>query len=291
MKSCVATEDDKRCWGFSKDHRRCRLVRRVGHRTCSVHKHYFQGWEYNHPPFISMTYDQLQKQEYRIIREYRTVLENRFIDVEKYVENIPDGRLYNDFYLWVLSFTSVDSRVNLHQFQGTIKLYVDDCYLLNSSVYMSDQVAQSTDLNRIYRSIGLLCTNVMQIKLSFLYCIEHYLLKVYRLFTFPFFASQANIEYAKQWLSVCLDWPPFRSLLFSDFPRICFVLLKDKYPSSYQAWIIDELIRPTVEQQTLVWKSLCQSECYVFKEELMMKQWHPDRVLKLIEEGWEDICD
>ncbi len=238
-----------------------------------------------------MTLEQLLKEEYRIIKEYRAIFENRLIDVENYVEAIPEGRLYNDFYLWVVSLSQVDSRNNLRQFQGTVKLYVDDCYLLNSAVFSSDQQAQQTDLDRIYRPLTILSKDVLQIKLTFLFCIEHFLLKVYRLFTFPFFASQVNIEYVKHWLMVCLDWPPFRSLLYSDFPLICYVLLKEKYTSSYQAWIIEDLIRPTVEQQALVWKSLCQSTCYIFKEELMMKQWHPDRVMKLLEEGWEDICD
>ena len=67
------------------------------------------------------------------------------------------------------------------------------------------------------------------------------------------------------------------------------IMLKGLYPD-WVGWI-DHVLRQSMIEMNQQSKERCNSRCVTYKEQIMMKAWHPSRIEKLIEMGYdmEDI--
>ena len=94
---------------------------------------------------------------------------------------------------------------------------------------------------------------------------------------------QSEIEYRERWLDTMNRWKQERPYLIKRGTGSDWELwIRSKFPQRYPEYdrVIAQVFEGWKKRQTL-------RHCRMIKEELMMTCWHPDRLEKMLEQGYE----
>lgn len=269
--SYVALQEADQCLAFSRNnHRRCRLRRLEGQKTCNTHKNYYKRWFVNHQPWYRITW--LSQRE---LAEWKFQLSNGYVDIpESYVRSL-NGSL-SEYYRFLVQYAQVPVDWNR------------PC--LTASIVIDPQhPEQTTDALRIFLNTPEDCAIVFK-ELLFRWIQT---LIAYHQKNSIWLPYADALRILQTIITGCEDW---QQLLFSQSienelarrARIFHVA------GSMLAHINITYVLPLQQDLPLAFKTFfkdaAKRRIAPFHEELIAAAWHPDRVSKWLEAGIEP-CD
>ncbi len=279
MPSHVAETEETRCLAFTKEHRRCRLEREEGSKTCPYHRTYFSRWLETHKGFHRAYSSQ------REMAEYHFQIVNKHVHIpESYVAQL--GRMYTGYYLFLIEQTGVSASVNL-----PLVRYVVKCDSWTIFVTEHHSIA-----NHYFKRLAPLFTDPTSILVCFRVLWQE-MVETYR-----FYKDEGN-HFPTRFRHVFFS-PVWRPILFNkDLWYIIQTIWEDNVTrEEHQAqhmhpdlrfkeeWsrerFQDMLYEMTVHHQTKL-----KERIQPFKEELIATAMHPRRVERLINEFGIDVLD
>ena len=276
----IAESPEKQCLAFTKDHRRCRLQRDEGSKSCPYHKDYFLYWLETHGGFQSSSSSK------RLIEEYNFTISNRNIEIpESYIATMTIH--YSEYYKYLIDQTGYSSTLNM----TCLKYCVD-------AVAWPMFIATKLETTKHeFNNLAPLFTDVE----STLYCFQLLWKEIVE--TFRFYEKE-DAAYMKRFRQVFYS-PVWRPLIFN----------KDLWYTIQTIWEENQLreqrtrnrMNPLLQfkaewsrerfqdmlyEMTTYHQKKMKERIQPFKEELMAAAWHPRRVEKWINMyGLESIDD
>ncbi len=116
MTHSIAVYEQEQCLAFSRrDHRRCRLKKMQGQRTCKTHKHYYDDWFLRHPAWYRRSW--LSQRE---LYEYSFQLSKRHVLVpEVHVRGLQPN--FEEYYRFLVQQAAVPVSWNTHCLSSCLK--------------------------------------------------------------------------------------------------------------------------------------------------------------------------
>jgi hypothetical protein len=254
-----ALEPSMQCYAFSKsDKRRCRLERDHNKNTCHIHRNYYTNWLEKCRPTV--------KWEAHSSREKAEIifqLSSRAVELpSEFITMLP--RFHTGFFLTFMKYTDHSPLMNYYclidlidQLVATEKYNQEiDCILKDSNcVHVILYILQKRLLYLSNESIEEYFRTLTKFTRQ-----ENYRHILYSSYTMNVFKQ--NIDYFKQ-------VTPF-------FPELFTPGLWDSEEGLVRKWVreFNEYHSKRVAERSAI-----------FKEELLAKAWHPDRVERWIESG------
>lgn len=281
----IAQDEQHQCLGYTKHtHRRCRLQRRQGEKTCLIHKHYYTNW------FTTHTADEWRTAGKRARQEIEFQLQHRHVVPPPHIlADIPSHSLD----VWNLFVTHSDESITLNRpcLEAALKYMIKSLFLLNHNG--SELVRQTMQDNRkrleTYLKSPSDCQAVFRLVLQ--YCVR----------TCAFYFETMNVSSERiraVFRSVVLKPQGWRQLLFSNGLEDVYQDERAKYiqmwPDTFNLLFmnkIDPIWRQVHSEFTEKHRTYLRERTAIIKEELIAEVFHPRRIEPLIMKYGIEVLD
>lgn len=269
---CIAQKESEQCLAYSRtSHRRCRLCRLHGQKTCSTHKNYYKNWFANHQPWYRLSW--LSDRE---VAEWKFQLQNGYVEVpEVHVRGLQPT--FTEYYRFLVTYARVPVEWNTHCLQATLKNMLRTLFALNEGAIRRVKCLLNTPRD---------CIVVFQ---QLLYAWIQYLVEM-RQETGVWIPYGTAYDILRDVLHGCDEW---KQILFSsDFEKILTARATVLHvPGSLLNSVDTQYVQPLqadlLRNLKLHLKSLVYRRISPYHEELMQVTWHPKRVEAMLEAGIE----
>lgn len=269
------------CTGFTHEHRRCRLeaVKELG-TVCKIHKNYYKDWLLRNPPppaLRSIPKRKRQEYEFQILGHHVPI-------TYEYVHSLPGYAYLTDAYI-LFCKAGANPEWNKELFVMVIRQHLDN-YLRQryfpvdlSHKYLQDDIEAVCSTAKAMLVAHSIVTSLLP---NYLRHIENYP-EEYRV------ASMSRLEeWTKSFLEAFTTTQANQQVLYSLKLRSDYNLLKETFEKiPFLKGFYDRAIQPYFQSMELASKTIVQLQTMKFKEELMMRCWHPSRVGALLSSGME----
>lgn len=261
------------CLAFtSKGHKRCRLEKEPNQKTCRIHKHYYEDWLTKHPPFYHI--DHISR---RHLREYVFQLQNRYVQLsETFLTGL--AAPYFQYYAFVMRFTDYPILLN------------DRCfYTLMASIPLSLCISANRNLPEQFMKHLLELAFFLKDAPSCIVVLRYVLYECARYF------HQTNLSFDTGTfiLTNLFELPGWRYLLYwNGLDETLQRIWANLTVPETTFWTMD-VFRQHLQLFYVYHASTIRLTTRVFKQELMAKAFHPERIQRLLDAGYvlDDIFD
>lgn len=272
---------ETQCTAFTSDHRRCRLeaVKEQG-TVCKIHKNYYKDWLARNPPPPALRSIAKRKRE-----EYEfQILNHHVVPPYDYIYSLPGYAYLTDVFVLYCK-AGANPEWNKELFVLVIRQHLDN-YLRQryfpvdmSRKYLQDDIDAVCSTAKAMLVAHSIVTNLLP---TYLRHIENYP-EEYRI------ASMSRLEeWIKSFLEAFTSAQANQQVLYSVKLRSLYNALKDTFEKiPFLKGFYDRAIDPYIQTMELASKTIAQVQTMKFKEELMMRCWHPSRVGALLQSGME----
>jgi hypothetical protein len=273
MPSCiVAQKESEQCLAFSRNnHRRCRLRRLYGQRTCNTHKNYYPNWFTNHQPWYRVTW--LSERE---LAEWQFQLARGYVDVpEVYVRGLQGA--FVDYYRFLVTVARIPVEWNTICLDISLKTIVERMFTNEEGAEREIKVFLNTPRD---------CIVVFQ-HLFYIW-IQH--LITLRRETGGWIPYMTAYDILRNSLHTCEEW---RQVLYSIelekivTRRATILHVPGSLLNNIDTLYIQPLQRDLLQNFKLVLRSNIRRRLALYHEELIQVTWHPNRVAAMLEAGEE----
>lgn len=279
MPSQVARSSDEQCLAFTKEHRRCRLQKEEGQRTCPYHKEYFSRWFHTRKGF------------HRAVSSKREIEEYRFQICKKHV-TVPESHIasldvnYSEYYRWLLEHTDYSATAN----RRCLKYCVDT---LSWSIFIDASLSRT---KRLFNSLAYLFTDVESIQI----CFELFWKEMVETFRFykgdsQFFTQRfRQVFYSPVWRPILFRkdlWFCIQEIWEQNHEREAQQRVNMNPHLQFKGEWSRERFQDMLYEMTMFHQTKIKERIQPFKEELMAAAWHPRRVEKWLELGGFEMLD
>ncbi len=279
MPSRVADTEETRCLAFTKDHRRCRLVREEDSKTCSYHKHYFSHWLETHEGFHSVHSSK------REIEEYTFQIVNKHVHIpESYVAEL--GRYYRGYYLFLLKHTGYSASVNMKVLTYSVKSHSWTIFMSKNhraaKEYCKELLPLFTDPRSIFICFCILWQEMVE--------------------TYRFYKDEGNyfptrfrhVFFSPAWRPILFNrdlWYTIQSIWEDNITREGFQAQHMHPDLRFKEEWSRERFQDMLYEMTAHHQTKLKERIQPFKEELIAAALHPRRVERWINEYGIDVLD
>lgn len=268
----VATDKKEQCLAFSqKDHRRCRLRRLYGEKTCYVHRKYYSDWFVNHQPWYRLAWlSEREKAEFTF-----QISQGHIYIPEHHVRQLQPN--LEEYYRFLVKYAKIPVQWNMNCLTNS---------LLMTMKRMFQEVEGAENEITFYLNTANDCSLVLQ---ELIDAWVRILVQIRQ-------DSLAWMSYptAYRYLSLLVQKnEQWRQIAFSGELEK-WLVKKASIPhvaGSFLAMVDALYLRPLQEDFPKMFKEWCKKgirqQMNHFKEELMQVTWHPDKVSAMLEAGEE----
>jgi len=280
----VSKTPKTQCTAFTNNHRRCRLEQLPTQRTCLIHKNYYTDWFTKHPPPVGL--DTLNK---RIRDEYIFQIKNKYvIPTKELVESLPDENFMTDYYLLICSS-------GIHPFWN--KNLLLRCITSLGYDYLKYRFYGLIYNNsHIYYTLEILCQTEQ---------ITHEILKCFLIIIYNIIKKQQSLNDEKRLIKYS-EFEGYVAELWnhiSSSPKMIYVYKSREFTNilkqfqekiAQYKWsnsLYTNILEPILKDMEAYTKVKIRSRVNIYKEELMMVCWSPQRVQSYLEAGidWDQM--
>ena len=268
----MAQNTSEQCLAYSRNnHRRCRLRRLYGQKTCSTHKNYYRNWFINHKPWYRLTW--LSERE---LAEWRFQLLQGHVEVpEVHVRGLQAPLV--EYYRFLLTHARIPVEWNTVCLNTSLTDIMQRMFANEEGAERGLQLFLNTPRD---------CVVVFQ---HLFYVWIQHLIEVRR-------DTGIWISYATAYgvlrtlLHGCEEW---RQVFYScDIEKIVMARATILHvPGSILNTVDTLYIQPLqtdlLQNFKLYLRSVIRNRLAPYHEELMQVTWHPDRVAAMLEAGEE----
>jgi hypothetical protein len=280
-------DDDNRCHAFGhKDIRRCRLERLPEQKTCSIHKNYYKDW------LLKNGRSDWQLLTKRQQNEYVYQIENHLIDIpEYYIKNL--NMFDTEYFTIIMKLTHNSPSLNLPCLKSCVRKYLF-CYcnfpldVNNREEYCNTLEPYTKNVDSSFFTLSVISDFMIE------RCIHSNI-------HINSFHNAVLASYNPRMIPE-MSYSYFRCLLFSNKLKKCFITdeIKKKVQTTAPEFIefyneaslqeTENPINKLVATFNQIHSKEIKKRCAIYKEELIKKVWHPSRIQKLLDMGY-DICE
>ena len=280
MPSQTARSPEEQCLAFTKDHRRCRLQRDEGSKSCPYHKDYFLHWLETHRGFHHVISSK------RHIEEYRFQICNKHVHIpESYIASLAIN--YQAYYEFLVKETGCSSLVN----RRCLKYCIDN---LSWTIFSEKNLART---KRLFNSLAHLFTDVE----SILFCFTLFWKEMVEIFRFyeaedaVYMKRFEQVFYSPVWRPIIFNaklWYTIQTIWEENQRRETEQsILMNRHFEFKEQWT-RERFQDMLYEMTIFHQKKMKERVQPFKEDLMAAAWHPKRVEKWIDAyGIESMDD
>ena len=294
----VSTNPKTKCTAFTNDHRRCRLEslpinnennennqnKQNNHSVCEIHKNYYTAWFTKHPPPIGL--DSLNK---RMRNEYEFQIKNKYVKPTKQiVSELTDATYMTDYYLLLCS-SGIDPLWNKNLLIRCITSFTYDYlkYRFYGLIYNS---------SRIHSMLEILCQSQE---------LTHSILKSFLVVIYNIIKSQASLPESERLIRYSefegyvtelwnhISTSPVMICLYKsrEFTNVQKQFQEKIAPYKWSNSLYKNVLEPIFKHMEAYTKASIKSRVNIYKEELMMVCWSPQRVQSYLEAGvdWDQM--
>jgi hypothetical protein len=285
-KRIVAVNKDEKCQGYTIEHRPCRLKREIGKMTCKVHKCYFKNWTRCHPYIENLHINKIITKRY----EHELVSGFKYINIKKYIEEIPRDTKYASYYLLLCRYSPVFADINplwnMYHFHYAIGFSLEEIfseYALQTNI-MQNTTSVNNKVLKLYRVFDTILVDNMSIGYGYKFCITELIRLIWvhsRVFI------DRTIETDIHLCEVVFQWNGWYELLYTKL-NLGFYnrkLIPNYLSQDILNYMFYNIINPALKNIQNLFIAQQRSRCNIYKEELMQVVWHPDKVEKLMNMG------
>ena len=275
MPFIVALCKQEQCLAFSRnDHRRCRLRRLYGQKTCSVHRNYYENWFSNHQPWYRIGWLSDRERE-----EYKFQLSGGHLTIPEHHVRALQPTL-GDYYRFLVQYANIPVQWNVNCLSDAI---------LMSMRRLFQEVDGAEKEFAVFLNTPEDCLTVLQNMIS---AWVRIILQLRQ-------EIGTWISYSKAYDHLCFiiqSSEGWRQLIFStDMEKLVSTRASILHVAGSVLDTIDTLyLKPLQKDFLLMFKVHCKAgirqRMNMLKEELMMVTWHPTKVAAMLEAGddlWE----
>lgn len=264
----IALTDIDRCLAFSKaDHRRCRLRRLYGEKTCNAHRNYYSNWFLFHQPWYRKAW--LTERE---TKEYIFQLTNGYVRVpEVHVRGLQSS--FTEYYEFLVRYAAVPVEWNTTCLHSCLALDLENPQETVSRL----PTFLSTPGDCIVMFQNLLYLWIQQ-------------LVAYRQKTGSWLPYQTAFDYLRRCFTECGDW---KKLLFTvDIEKVISKRARILHVAGSILSEVDTLYVIPFQKDFLPmfkahFKGIVRQQLAPYHEELMIVMWSTERVAALLDAGIE----
>ncbi len=281
----IAQTVTEQCLGYSKkDHRRCRLQRRPGEKTCLIHKHYYTNW------FETHTADEWRTAGKRCRSEIQFQLNHFHVVPPPHIlARISTHSL--DVWNLFVQFSDEPICLNEECFHLAIKNIVKNLLIMKhtgSDTYRDYIQNIRNSMDRYLKTPD----DCKMVFLKILNCIMSMLALQFETF-------RVSIQTLRLVLRILFRKPNgWRQMVFSRELETLYSLERSTYvmmwPDTYERVFVTKLdpaFSQVLEEMQIKHKQAIQARTQVFKEELVAEVLHPRRIGPLIHQYGIEILD
>ena len=270
---------DTQCLAFGiKDKRRCRLQKVPGEKTCKTHHTYYKNWFKTHPGFTS--FKRLTKRQ---LNEYIFQIEGKHVEItEAYIKSLHVS--YIEYYVFLLTYKPYSPSIHPQM----IHAYLDIAYKPTYAYPMT------TDITILKKNIGV-CMNFLLQDIESCKIVFKYILDYIIRYVLLIELHESNESYI-EWIleTTFVENAGWRHLLYSTWPMItfkkrCIEFVKDsvsEFNKNMVELILEPVMTNTMKLFTVMHKLQLETSITSYKEELIAKAWHPNRLQKWLDMGY-----
>ena len=279
MPSQKAASPDVQCLAFTKDHRRCRLQREEGSKSCPYHKQYFSTWLETHPGF------QRGRSSKRVIEEYEFTISNRNIEIpESYVAEI--DIMHSEYFMYLIDQTGYSAAIN-----PRCLTYCVSC--LAWPMFMADSLETT---KQMFNSLAPLFTDVESTMICFIRLWKEIVetFRFYQKEDAAYMKRFRQVFYSPVWRPIAFNrdlwytiqtiWEENQAREERNRPHMSHVL------QFKEQWSRERFQDMLYEMMAYHQKKI-QSRIQPFKEELIAAVWHPRRIERWIDKHGIEVLD
>jgi hypothetical protein len=277
----IARTANEQCLGYSKkDHRRCRLQRRPGEKTCLIHKHYYTNW------FETHTVNEWRMAGKRCRSEMLFQLSKfHVVPTLHTIVRIETHSL--DFWNLCVKFSDEPIRLNEGCFHFSIRNIVRSLLIMKHTG--SDEYRDY--IQNVRNTLDTYLKTPADCKAVFLKILD--VLVSYWLLVLG--ADELPTEKIRRVFQILLLKPRgWRQIVFSEEMKTLHrVDLSSWIVSGPSRWLdkLDVIISQVLDEMQTKHKHSIQERTHVFKEELIQEVLHPRRIEPLIYQYGIEILD
>lgn len=271
MKPKKAATASQQCLAFSQDHRRCRLEREPSSKTCRIHRSYYTDWLLQHPTFVSFL-DLTVRQT----TEYLFQIEGGHVEIPNwYVETVTPSQII--YFPILMKATHHSPMVNVRTFAN----YIHRIYKKYTTEEMYERMK--------------ICMKDVE---SVLFILDGLIHEIMTHLPSPWMIQDTDtlVDVSYRQLYNLTQDPLWRQILFAtEDIQECFETNRKSLVNYFAG---NPVFVPVYEEffsETAIYR-FCRSfhqhhaasikaRCAVYKEELMVAAWHPDRLERWLNEG------
>lgn len=270
--SIVAQKESEQCLAYSRNnHRRCRLRRLYGQKTCSTHKNYYTNWFTNHQPWYRVTW--LSERE---LAEWRFQLVRGHVEVpEVHVRGLQAQ--FVEYYRFLVTYARIPVEWNTACLNTSLTDTMRQMFANEEGAERDLQVFLNTPRD---------CIVVFQH--LFYAWIQHLITLRRETGTWVPYATAYNV--LRNSLHTCEEW---RQVFYSvELEKIVTTRATILHVSGSLLGDVDILYIQPLQNDLLhnlkvFLKSSIRRRLEPYHEELMQVMWHPERVAAMLEAGEE----
>lgn len=279
MPSRKAATPEEQCLAFTKDHRRCRLQRDEGSKTCPYHTQYFSTWLETHPGF------QRSSSSRRLIEEYEFTISNRNIEIpELYIEAIDIN--YSEYYAYLIDQTGYSAAINTRCLK----------YCVSSLAWPMIIAENLTTTKQMFNSLAPLFTDVE----STMVCFTRLWKEIVE--TFRFYEKEESaymkrfrqVFYSPIWRPIMFNrdlWYTIQTIWEANQAREVNMMGRMNPHLRFKEEWSRERFQDMLYEVMSYHQKRVKDRIQPFKEELIAAAWHPRRVEKWLEMGGFELLD
>jgi hypothetical protein len=281
----VAQTANEQCLGYSKkDHRRCRLQRRPGEKTCLIHKHYYTNW------FNTHTVNEWRTAGKRCRSEIVFQLRNRHVVPPSHIlARIPTHSL--DVWNLFVQFSDEPISLNEECFHFAVKNIVKSLLILKHTG--SDKYRDY--IQTIRKSIDIYLKTPDDCKMVFLKILNC----IMTMLALQFETFRVSIQTLRLVLRILFLKPNgWRQMVFSRELETLYSLERSTHvimwPDTYERVFVTKLdpaFSQVFEEMQNKHKQAIQTRVNILKEDLIAAALHPCRIEPLIEKYGIEVLD
>jgi hypothetical protein len=288
----------ERCLGFTKNHRQCRLKKMEGHQTCEIHKNYFVHWVHSHPYISYMNDDYIRGDLKRVKKEYASGLYSIDEDNRKhYVMDIPVHFAFQcmDFYRFISRFDCIDPLWNRGLFRETIRNAVLKEFNMRAILPKVDGVHKKSvyessfnDIMHTFNQLGFGLLYLINYSLQYMVA-ELTVVNTYNTDGVYDWYVQMLLDDNKTTMDNLLSWHRWKEFTYCDLTNVMNSYENGELGlnNDLGRHVFETIVKPSLLDAKKRWVCEAREKCSIYKEELMMKMWHPSRIEKTILNGIE----
>jgi hypothetical protein len=261
------------CLGFcSKTHKRCRLERRQGQKTCQIHTNYYDAWTTKHPPFYHP--DHISK---RHLKEIIFQLQNHHVEVSQTFLSALAAPYYQ-YYALVMKYSDYPLSLNHRCFRTMMdEIPTSICHAANRNNFF-------LFFSRLVE-LGHCLKDPISCKTTFRFVLYKYIC----------FFSEHNLSFdtGAYILQMTFELPGWRFLLYWNGLDETLDTVWKLLPELPQSFWSKDVFRQHLYMFHMYHANPIRLINGIFKEEAIQKVFHPDRIQRLLDKGYtlDEIFD